>query len=235
MLNPKLIIIVAVCGFLLSFFSGLIAGVSISSLLLRALFSAIISGGVTTGISLLYRKFLEQPADSFIVGSENLSTPGSVVDITLGDDDLRDDDAGPGFYVDPSAQKKTTAASHEVLEKHAQDSEESDVSSLQNNEIQNLNVAHENPVQKNEKSTEPLSGTVQNKTIEKGSLDDELDELPDITALSRELTSSDNAEDSGGVQLNMHAEHYAEHHAEHKTQDANLMAQAIRTILTKDG
>lgn len=229
MFNPKLIAIAAVCGFILSFISGLIAGVSFGFVLLRALISAVISLGITAGVSFIYKKFLEQASDSFSGGSESMTPPGSVVDITLGDDDLQDDDAGPGFFVDPSAQKQAGSVPRAVYEQTGQDDEVDEMPPVEDDEQHLVRNNQGNAVNNQGQPSNPETGTVQKKTVERGSLDDELDELPDITALSREITSSDDEMEYGNS--NMHVEH----HAEHKTQDANLMAQAIRTILTKDG
>jgi len=228
MFNPKLIAIAAVCGLLLSFLSGVFSGVNFGVVLLRSFISALIAGGIAAGVGVLYKKFLEQTSDSLSAGSENLSSPGSVVDITLGDDDLQDDDSGPGFYVDPMAQKKTLSESHMTQE----------INTLEGSEDGMLGVAYEgvmpsseqNSVSEHAKAADSGS-PAQHKTVEKGSLDDELDELPDITALSREMTSSD--EDM--TPLRGHSAMHDELKAEPKAHDANLMAQAIRTILTKDG
>lgn len=231
MFNPKLIAIAAVCGFILSFLSGLITGVSFGIVVLRALLSAAISLGITAGVSVIYKKFLEQTSDSFSAGSESMTPPGSVVDITLGDDDLQDDESGPGFFVDPSAQRRTGSASQIVHEQTGQDDEVKEVPSVKDDEQQLPQKKQDDVENKQAQNSVEETGTVQKKPVEKGSLDDELDELPDITALSREITSSDDEMEYGRSNSNMHVES----HAEHKTQDANLMAQAIRTILTKDG
>lgn len=227
MLNPKLITLVAVFGFVLSFFAGLLAGVTIGILLLRAFISALLAGVLAAGVCVMYTKFLELSTDSFVEGSEDTVQTGGIVDITLGDDSLQEDESGPGFYVDPLVQKKAMSGSRSRGPDVHQSSSDPELSSLDTESVVINDELHSGATEKEEKSTEPSIGAVQNKVAEKGILDDELDELPDIIALSREITSSDERDEStrGGSPV----------HVENNTKDVNLMAQAIRTILTKDG
>lgn len=229
MLNPKLIAIAAACGFILSFIAGLLAGVSFGVLLVRALVSTVILGGITAGVSVVYSKFLEQVSDS-VSSSENVPLPGSIVDITLGDDDLMDDDAGPGFFVDPSVQKRTGSTSQASGVKTEQSADVEQLSSL---DEEDLSKANPDVQTSSERMSESAAQTAEKKTAEKSSLDDELDELPDIASLSRDILSSD--DESMSVNANKHGESPSGHNAQQGTQDANLMAQAIRTILSKDG
>ncbi len=227
MFNPKLIAIAAVCGFVLSFITGLFAGVNFGILLLRGILSAAVSGGVTAGVFVLYKKFIEQSSDSFSSAGESVPPPGSVVDITLGDDALQDDDAGPGFYVDPLVQRKAETLSSmkdkpsemENVESFSNTAEESRNRTEPENSVTNEGLEAKRAVP-------DAAAAVQQKSAEKGSLDDELDDLPDIAALSKEITSSDDTYESPAGKAKVHVEN--------NTQDANLMAQAIRTILTKD-
>lgn len=105
MFNLKTAIKGAAAGFILSFIAGIIGRVDFLIILLRAFLSAVFSGALFGGLGVLYKIFLAGAADSdFSPGVSKTSPSGSVVDITLADDELPDSDTAPDFAVSPDRQ-----------------------------------------------------------------------------------------------------------------------------------
>lgn len=100
MIKPRTIIIAVCGGFVLSFVIGLIAGVSFSMVLLRALIFAVLFGVLSFGIEIVCRRFLLDSSD--LEGSAEVpagARQGSIVDLSVGDEPLVEDENGPDFYV----------------------------------------------------------------------------------------------------------------------------------------
>ena len=99
MFNSKVIVAAAVVGFLLSFFTGIFSGVGFGFVVLRAIIFAAILALLAVGVSYIFEKFLDMET-----GDSSQYTPevnvGSMVDVTVGDDELPEEDSAPGFYVD---------------------------------------------------------------------------------------------------------------------------------------
>ncbi|MDR3284713.1 MAG: hypothetical protein LBS97_06005 [Treponema sp.] len=87
MVNSKYLVLTALTGFILSCLTGLIFGASWGILLLRALICAIVFGGAAFGIQFAAKKFLVEP-DKNNTAPDRADT-GSMVDITLEDEDLQ--------------------------------------------------------------------------------------------------------------------------------------------------
>lgn len=101
MINPKYIGIAAGVGFVLSFLIGIFSGISFGLVLLRALICAVIFAAVGAGGSFLYQKFLSDGQSETVSDApvEKVSRTGGVVDITIGDETLPEDEQGPRFNV----------------------------------------------------------------------------------------------------------------------------------------
>ncbi len=98
MIKPKSIIICVCVGFVLSFVVGLLAGVSFGVVLLRAIVFASLFGGLGFGVGLVCQHFLSEGPD--LEGdAPAVSRQGSIVDLTIGDEPLVEDENGPDFYV----------------------------------------------------------------------------------------------------------------------------------------
>lgn len=100
MTKPNYIIIPVCVGFILSFVIGLLSSVSLGVVLLRALFFAILFGVLGFGIGIVFRRFLLESSD--LDGGNDVSggaRQGSVVDLSIGDEPLEEDENGPDFYV----------------------------------------------------------------------------------------------------------------------------------------
>ncbi|AEE16572.1 hypothetical protein [Treponema brennaborense] len=101
MVTPKLVIITAVIGFVLSFCTGLFSGVAFGIVVLRALLFAAVFAAIAYGTSVVFKKFLAGGGDVVQLASESAETsrPGSVVDITIGDEALPEEEDSPDFFV----------------------------------------------------------------------------------------------------------------------------------------
>ena len=111
MFNPKVLIITAAVGFVLSFLAGLFSGISFGYILLRALISAIILVLVAIGISYISKTFLDVSVTLPVSGE---TTTGTTVDITVAEEALPEESGAPEFYV----------ADPEGIENDAQNSEQ---------------------------------------------------------------------------------------------------------------
>ena len=98
MINLKFIGILAVFGFLLSFVLGLLGDVSFGFVILRAVISALVSGGTAALVSFVFRKFLSENAAETQTVKPSAMT-GNVVDIRIEEEPLPDTENSPDFYV----------------------------------------------------------------------------------------------------------------------------------------
>lgn len=84
MFEPKIPLIAATIGFLLSFLIALISGVAFPALIFRSALMALLSGALAFGIRYVALSFLAVP-DAGDTATEEEQSMGSVVDISLGD------------------------------------------------------------------------------------------------------------------------------------------------------
>lgn len=100
MTKPNFIIIPVCVGFFLSFIVGLISNVAFGVVLLRALIFAVLFGVLGFGVGIVFQRFLLDSSD-LEGGGEVSAGPrqGSVVDLSIGDEPLEEDENGPDFYV----------------------------------------------------------------------------------------------------------------------------------------
>lgn len=91
----------AAAGFVISFIAGIIGRVDFLIILLRAVLSAVFSGLLVCGIRFLYMNFLSAGENDSSAVAEPVknSASGTVVDITLDDEELPDTDTAPAFVV----------------------------------------------------------------------------------------------------------------------------------------
>lgn len=105
MFNLKTALKGAAAGFVISFIAGIIGRVDFLIILLRGFLSAVFSGALFGGLGVLYNLFLGGTGGSDIdlsAGVAKTSPSGSVVDITLTDEDLPDSDTAPDFTIAPN-------------------------------------------------------------------------------------------------------------------------------------
>ncbi len=100
MINPKYISISAGLGFVVSFLIGLLSGIGFGHVALRALVCALFFGMMSVGILFLNQKFLSDGQTDDLDGSvEKMSQIGGVIEITVDDDRLPEEEQGPRFNV----------------------------------------------------------------------------------------------------------------------------------------
>ena len=109
MFNLKIALKGAAAGFVISFIAGIIGHVDFLLILLRAFLSAVFSGALFGGLGVLYHLFLGGGggggSDIDLSPSVAKTSPsGSVVDITLADEELPDSDTAPDFTIAPNVR-----------------------------------------------------------------------------------------------------------------------------------
>lgn len=128
MINPKFLCISAAVGFVLSFLIGVVSGIGFIHILLRAFIFAAVFAAVAAGATYLYQKFLSEAnpdSDAGLGASSEKLAPkvGGIVDVTVDDSQLPEDEQGPQFYVgnnrasfgsEDLSEKTTAAASPEL-------------------------------------------------------------------------------------------------------------------------
>ena len=117
MISPKYISISAGLGFIVSFLIGVCSGIGFAHVVLRALICALFFGVMTAGRLFLNQKFLSdgQTDADLDVPAEKMSRVGGVIDITVDDDRLPEEEQGPRFNVAStrSALRQTETAAEE--------------------------------------------------------------------------------------------------------------------------
>ncbi|MCM1321106.1 MAG: hypothetical protein NC041_05060 [Bacteroides sp.] len=253
MFNTKAIACAAAIGCLLSFLSGLLFKVPFGIVCLRALFSAVLGGAAGFLIAFIWDKFLAYTGETVPLQT---AAPGNSLDITIGDESLPEDRGGPSFHVDVSAssavsEKKEAAsapppaAAVPAAEKMPENSGRETAAAERSVPVQNkppLPSENGNPASgdteteagdsKNEAA--PAANTEKNTSAppQTAKTDvDGLDSLPDMNnLLSSMQLDSEEDEDSEEQTPEIRSSAYSDT----SVQDTGLMAQAIRTILSKD-
>lgn len=221
MFNPKVLIITAAVGFVLSFLAGLFSGISFGYILLRALISAIILVLVAIGISYISKTFLDVSVTLPVSGE---TTTGTTVDITVADEALPEESGAPEFYVaDPEGIEKNDAQNSEQGFKPA------GLASVV--QFSGGNTAS---VIDRSAGNVPVQQTVVQDSVQQSS-DAAFDELPDmnsfisgsddtIDATAETVTIPDSVKESKRIQKEQSAD----------MKDSQVLAQALRTMISRD-
>lgn len=244
MIKPKSIIISVCVGFALSFIIGLIASVSFGVVLLRAIIFAVLFGVLGFGVGIVFKRFLLDSSD--LDGSSEsvgVSKQGSVVDLSVGDEPLVEDENGPDFYVRKDVSQQNTGGNVSVAP------EKSSVSSgevIQPEEKKPVEVSSSEPAPV---QFQPISlggvplGSLSEETSVSGSTtvgssnDDKAgDVLPEIGDISITSTENDEGFSSGGMDLAIGngMETSQGRGVADTSSDPHTIAQAIRTVLARD-
>lgn len=228
----------AVCGFLLSFLSGLFSHTSILSVLLKAVIFAIIFGLLGFLIDFVFVKFLAGEAagefnsesgsePKFTSGKQN--STGSIVDITIQDEDLEQSGSDNHFVVNDN---------HQMLND----------SDLENKTVQETTPENGFVPLKNFETLKSLSGKEavhpESTVISAGSTESTgssknngLDTLPEMGNLSFEndnsSTTSEEEVDTDGEFVSSTNTHKSSNEPT-EIKDASLMAKAISSILSDE-
>ncbi|MCR4940013.1 MAG: hypothetical protein K5930_07910 [Treponemataceae bacterium] len=264
MINLKFIGILAVFGFLLSFVLGLTGDVSFGYVFLRAVVSALVSGGTAALVSFVFRKFLSENTAETLTAKAS-STPGNIVDIRVEEEPLPDTENSPDFYVSqthvPASNafpyRQTLKESPETLktdpvkEKPAAvfDSAKTEVNTSAGGEslvVEKRGVEPKVeafvPTPLAQKSI-PVTGKAdstdsKNDMSEKTSVSEELDslsELPDIESMVSDSLESDSSIIEDSVFASEGTPNGSEGSEISAGNDTSLIADAIRTLLKREG
>ena len=223
MFNSKIVVAAACVGFLLSFFTGLFSGIGFGLVLLRAIIFAVLLAALFLGIKFVFERFLDMGEfESNPIPSE--VNVGSMVDVTVGDDELTEEDSAPGFYVDA----KVTPSSNESSNVKVLSESESEVpvSSSTSNASQNQEGEVFPTVQNGgfvKSDIQTMTSSSVSNSVDETS-DDQLDSLPEF-----------NNEKKGSTDFESSSIHGSSSMMDTGMQDAENIAKAIRTILSKDG
>ena len=212
MTTTKKVVIVAVCGFVLSFLIGLISSVSFGIVLLRAIFCALIFAGLYYALSVVFQRFLignSGGSEQVSGGDSIIPQKGQLIDIRVDDEILPEEENAPLFKIPKELIPESNNNAVEVLEPVENAQEVSDV-----------------------KPGEKLFTTPQTQVKKENTGDSELGSLPDMESMLSDMQSSPTSEvittSDFANSDNMIAS------GELRGADKELMAKAIHTVLTRD-
>lgn len=215
MATTKKVVIVAVCGFVLSFLIGLFSSVSFGVVLLRAIFYALIFAGLYYALTVIFQRFLANNSGTteHVSGGDSvIPQRGQLIDIKLDDEVLPDEDNAPLFKIPKELiPDNNTDNNVEVLESVDDAKEINDV-----------------------KPGEKLFSTQQvpkEKEINTTG-DSELGSLPDMESMLSDMQSSPSSEVITTSDFANSDNLVAS--GELRGADKEIMAKAIHTILARD-
>ena len=99
MFNLKLTIYGAIFGLIISIFFGIVGGIQFGVIMLRAIISSLLCGGILALASFLFKRFLSDSTSDLSNLDNSTPTTGGLVDIRIDEDVLPDSDHAPDFYV----------------------------------------------------------------------------------------------------------------------------------------
>lgn len=224
MFNSKMIVAAACVGFFLSFFTGLFSGIGFGLILLRAIIFAALLAVLFLGIKFVFERFLDMgDVETSPVSSE--VNVGSMVDVTVGEDELTEEDSAPGFYVDAKVTQKPTESADVSVS--AEQEKERPVSSSTSSDLSQKQEDDELPtIQAGgfvKSDIQTMTSPSVSSNVDETS-DDQLDSLPEF-----------NNDKKGSTAFESSSFHGSSSMMDTGAQDAEAMAKAIRTILSKDG
>lgn len=241
MFNLKLTIYGAIFGLIISIFFGLVGGgIQFGVMLLRALISSLLCGGILALASFLFRRFLSEPTND--ISSENsTSTSGGLVDITVDEDVLQDSDNAPDFYVSKkytgnqtlkTDEEKTVEKNVDTSEKKAEttvpevsnNSESVSKTDIPNSETDSHQFVQTSLVKERYTTSEATDSTL-----------DSLDSLPELGSIVPDPRPQETEviEDSAFAKGEPSSSKLVPDAA--VGADTSLMAEAIKTLLRREG
>ena len=256
MFNLKLTIFGAIFGLIISIFFGIMGGgIQFGVMMLRAFISSLLCGGILALASFIYRKFLLDSVGD-LSSSENVTpTTGGMVDIRIDDDVLPDSDSAPEFYVtrkygasqfdnsdyssvDTSEDKQSVKESIEPQEKQKDNTLNSFSQKAADTSI-GASAVSENQKSNNE-TQEFVPVTLakekfNSSNVSEPSISESLDNLPEFGSIIPDVNpqESEVIEDSAFAKgedspLSFSSDSMV-------GADTNLMAEAIKTLLKREG
>lgn len=260
MINLKLTVISAILGLFFSLLIGLINQVSFGYLILRAIISAALTGGIAAAASFVFKKFLANESVT-MANLQNTSSTGNVVDITLkvDEDVLPDADNAPPFDVSPEALRvKKPVEIYRMAAKQGESAETDTVNEpgpaekpenekagafvpqpLVSEKTPQYSLSRES-VQEKKPDTREMADKSSNGASGGASSLEALDELPDLTDVAAVANdeNDDVISDSDFATANTTPVSYTVGNEKKETDvgnDAVLMADTIRTLLKSEG
>lgn len=264
MKNIKFVAVFAACGFVLSLLFGLFSHAGILSILLKALIFGIVFGILGFGISFLFNKFLlgDEAGD----GDVDISTPtpkmsfsgnddtkGQIVDITIKDEDLPESSSDNHFVVGDNHQllnETDYGKSHVQAAPVAETAPDPNVSFMPVRNLETItNVSSKEsikpdatPVPEPAAASAPAPAAPSFVPENKGSSDNEIDTLPDISGFAIDnapqtdaSTIVEDVDSESGNEFVTTATRSMSSDAEvPEIKDASLYAKAISSVLSAE-
>ena len=232
---PKIYAVCGAAGFVLSFIVGLFSGASFLLILLKAVIFGAVFAGLAVLINFLLNRFVPDLFDKEAIAALKPKASGAKLDITISDEDdaSPEDDLSsfPDFMKHRSQAKSappraSAVASGAVPSEVGETAESAPASEVAQSEIA--------PSQAEAKPEEEASSTSSVSEEESGG---ELDDMPDaeVFASEDEEFGSDGveSEDASDREPSPSTESTAPKFSANGV-DAELMARAIRTVLSKN-
>ncbi|NLC92701.1 MAG: multidrug effflux MFS transporter [Treponema sp.] len=217
----KLTIIFSAFGFILSLICGLLARFSFVRIIIQALVCAVVFALLSLLIKFLYDKFLSNEGSlnsSLDISDEQpIVQNGSVVDLTVGEEDLPKSNNENHYYVGENHQMLT----------ETDISGDNDFVPLRNKETIN-NLSETESVKPSDANYIPNN----NNTAESGN---DLDVLPDLSDMETSNEPRDNMDDdSGEFGSNENSVNKKKGVGDVDMKDTELIAKAISSVLSND-
>lgn len=260
MFNPKLICIACAVSFVLSFLVGLAAGVSMGFVILRAFIAAVCFGLLASAVYVVYTRFLDSEIEAAIKPDSDVQ-PGSTVNITVSDEVLQDEENAPEFYVvNPEMASRVEEAAEPAPrgiftdgaeaerggESKARTAVEPGNASAPEPKVRTAADSKRKPEPKlrsaeaeapdMQSSFKPVSlasvaAAEKPQAVEEEDSADAMDELPDMNSF---ISGADDAEDMEAAASIPSGSDTVMDHTGIDTSDAQVLAQTVRTILSKE-
>ncbi len=245
MFNAKNMAVPAAVGFALSFLISIIATGKFPVSLLRAFIFAFVFAGIGFAVGFLGKKFLgvDVASDKMDQGGKNGSKVGSVVDITIDDENLTEEEGAPDF--DISTNKYSGGFRSSGIDTYT-----SAPSALNKNSETAQSASGEKETSQSDFSAEKTETAVSGFEKQPNSpaeseretlSSSEIDTLPDIGSFSGDSEEDD--EDDAGIisdsdfaRLDNEEESYGSTSSKEPIvdHDTKTIASAIRTLLKRD-
>lgn len=246
MFGPKIPVVAAAVGFVLSFLIGLFSGAAFPVFLLRAVIMALFFAAVAAGVHLLIQRFLPELLDSTgeTAGDQGEKTTGSVVDLTVGE---QEEDPVLSFGSNDSPPETTEHAAQDADEAAAEpygsdslfneDPDEVSDNSGTVSPVEEKSAAQQGSATVNESTGSepaPAAGVQSPPGKKPKGAAAGLDVLPDIQDFVPDKTpeSDDETDDALAVEPVVHG--FSVPDVTTDAVETETMAKAIRTILSKD-
>lgn len=226
MFKPKKIIIPAVAGFVLSFLISIISIHKFSRSLLRAIIIGIIFALLGFLIDFLDSKFLSVDENDLAFSNPQNSsekTRGRMVDFTVDDENLTEDDKGPSFAVSlnkvPLSEKNKKNLKSDSENQNLQENSSSDSANSQSSASFKTQSAESQKTETSSKSADDLSA--QNSTFSSVSLGEKF-ETKDFSGKIIDGTNENSSNSNSSNSENLNSQNQNLQNEENSSQKSNF-------------